>query len=101
MGAAEQKDEETRKSFPPAGEEQHRAYIVRRAFWSALGLVVSAVLVGFIGGYLLRVFIGSPTSRIITWLQICGAALLLWGTLFVRGWDIQTYGGVTLTERAN
>ena len=30
-----------------------------------------------------------------------GAGLLLWGTLFVRGYDIQTYGGVTLTERVN
>jgi hypothetical protein len=27
--------------------------------------------------------------------------LLLWGTLFVRGWDIQTIGGVTLVERVN
>ena len=26
---------------------------------------------------------------------------MLWGTLFVRGWEIQTYSGVTLVERVN
>ncbi|WP_429501153.1 hypothetical protein ACQUFY_28130 (plasmid) [Robbsia andropogonis] len=35
------------------------------------------------------------------WLQAGSAAILLWVTLFVRGWDIQTYGGRTLLEQAN
>lgn len=34
-------------------------------------------------------------------LQAMSAAILLWGTVFVRGWDIQSYGGATLTERVN
>ena len=34
-------------------------------------------------------------------LQIFGATVLLGATLFVRGWDIQSWGGVTLTERVN
>jgi hypothetical protein len=40
-------------------------------------------------------------AKHITWLQIAGTCLLLWGTLFVRGWDIQSFGGVTLSERVN
>jgi hypothetical protein len=100
MEAAEQKDNELRKTLPPA-VEPHRAYVVRKAFWSALGLVVAAVLAGLVGGWVLALLVGRPTDRIITGLQISGAGLLLWGTLFVRGWDIQTIGGVTLTERVN
>lgn len=34
-------------------------------------------------------------------LQVMGTSLLLWGTLFVRGWEIQTYSGVSFTERVN
>ena len=34
-------------------------------------------------------------------LQVVGASLLLWATLFVRGFEIQTNAGVTLTERVN
>lgn len=45
--------------------------------------------------------LGCSTPKLIAWLQIAGTCLLLWGTLFVRGWNIQTYGGVTLTERVN
>lgn len=33
--------------------------------------------------------------------QIVGAMLLLWATVFVRGWDIQTIKGVSLPERVN
>jgi hypothetical protein len=41
------------------------------------------------------------TPQTVVWLQIVGAGLLLWGTLFVRGWEIQTYSGVVFTERVN
>jgi len=101
MVVAEQKDEEIRKSFPPAGKEAHRAHVVRKAFWSSLGLVVATVLAGVVVGWVPELLVGRPTGQVITVLQIIGAALLLWGTLFVRGWDIQTIGGVTLTERVN
>ena len=34
-------------------------------------------------------------------MQLVAAGILLWATLFLRGWDIQSIGGVTLTERVN
>jgi hypothetical protein len=37
----------------------------------------------------------------IGFLQIAGTGLLLWATLFVRGWEIQSWGGNTLGERVN
>jgi hypothetical protein len=54
--------------------------------------------------------LGRGESSVLAWvreqpgsssLQIAGALILLCGTLAVRGWDIQTHGGVTLTERVN
>jgi hypothetical protein len=101
MMAAELKDNEAQKALRSGGKPRHGAYIVRRAFWTALALVIGAILLGLICGRVLRFFIGRPIPELVTWLQIIGAGLLLWGTLFVRGWDIQTYGGVSLTERVN
>jgi hypothetical protein len=93
MLAAELKDNEARKAFPSPDKPPHVAYIVRRAFWTALGVVIGAIFFGLICGRVLRAFIGTPTPEVVTWLQIIGAGLLLWGTLFVRGWEIQSYGG--------
>ena len=57
--------------------------------------------VGYLSGKALGC-VSSPTpTRLVPALQIVGATVLLWATLFVRGWDIQTLGGVTLTERVN
>lgn len=71
-----------------------------RAFWISLLSVVLSAGSGFCCGLVVR-SLGCVPSLLISVLQVLGAALLLWGTLFVRGWDIQTLGGVTLTERVN
>lgn len=44
---------------------------------------------------------GQATGVLARGLQIFGATIVLWATLFVRGWEIQTIGGITLTERVN
>ncbi len=98
----EEKDTEERKKFsqPPPPSEQ-RAFVIRRAFWSSLLLMIASVAIGYIVGQVTDKLLGSVPKIVITSLQITGAILLLWGTLFVRGWEIQSYGGVTLSERAN
>jgi ABC-type Fe3+ transport system permease subunit len=48
MLAAELKDNEARKAFLSPGKPPHVAYIVRRAFWTALGVVVGAIFLGLI-----------------------------------------------------
>jgi len=99
---AEGADEEVRKRFPqPPPPAEARAFKVRRAFWASLGLVLCSIAVGYAAGKVVAVITGPVTSTLVGTLQIVGATLLLWGTLFVRGWDIQTFGGVTLTERVN
>ena len=97
---AEQEDNAVRENFTSPSEDFHPSKVVRRAFFASLALVVVSGTFGY--------FIGTGATSIvcatsggIAWLQIIGACMLLWGTLFVRGWEIQTYSGVVLTERVN
>jgi len=100
--AAELADEEARKRFPqPKPPEEHRAVKLRRAVWESLVWVLSSIAAGYIGGRLLGTFSVQATGALIQALQVLGATVLLWATLFVRGWDIQSWDGVTLTERVN
>jgi hypothetical protein len=98
----EEMDNEERKNFPqPPPPEKPRIFIIRCAFWTSLFLVVLSGCIGYALGYAMALKIGCVDLYKITFLQIIGALFLLWGTLFVRGWEIQTFGGVTLTERVN
>jgi len=85
--------------IPAAGDEDS-IKIVSRAFWLSLILVLSSGAIGAGAGWALgAVASANPTG--VTVLQITGAGLLLWGTLFIRGWEIQTWKGQTLIERVN
>lgn len=95
------------KNLPHANAHQapstlsERAALVRRAFWQSAVLVAAAFGCGVLVADAVE---AAGYALIPAWqlrLQALSAALLLWGTVFVRGWDIQTYGGTTLTERAN
>lgn len=97
----EKKDEAIREKFPPAKGEEHRVCVIRRAFWRSLGLIIASALFGGLIGLFLCYFCNQPSSFMIIILQVVGVCLLLWGTLFIRGWEIQSYSGVTLTERVN
>jgi len=87
--------EGTRKEAPP------RSSVVRRAFIYSALLVILFCAIGYILGLLLGHMVICAKPWLISLLQIAGACLLLWGTLFVRGWEILSYGGVTLSERVN
>jgi len=75
--------------------------LIFRAFWRSLGLVLLSALVGLITGVILGHQLGHASRAVVVSLQAAGAMFLLWGTLFVRGWEIQTLGGVTVPERIN
>ncbi|MFP5419471.1 MAG: hypothetical protein ACLGHA_09995, partial [Gammaproteobacteria bacterium] len=99
--AAQDQDAKDRNNYSTHVEREHSAYIVRRAFLYSLLLVLLSAAIGYGGGLVLNAVLGCATTKFISWLQIAGACLLLWGTLFVRGWEIETYCGVTFTERVN
>jgi len=96
---AQRADDEVRKKLPqPPPPPEHSAFRVRRALWESLLWVLCSLAVGYLGGRLLNVVVGQATEMLVRTLQVVGATLLLWGTLFVRGWDIQTKGGISLTQ---
>lgn len=99
---AERADEKARKSLPqPPPPEEPGAFKLRRGLWGSLLGVLCSIAAGYIGGRLVGTVSGQPSGVLVRGLQVFGAVILLWATLFVRGWDIQTFGGVTLTERVN
>ena len=98
---AQEADGEARSHYTGESPREHSAYVVRRAFLYSFSLVLLFAAGGYGAGLLFVAFVGCAESTFIGPLQIVGAGLLLWGTLFVRGWDIQTYSGVTFVERVN
>ena len=98
---AEEEDNVLRSKREDKQTKERSALIVRRAFWQSLMFVATSALIGW-GLSFIIVFATSCTSaKVIAGLQIGGAMLFLWGTLFVRGWEIETWSGVSLTERVN
>lgn len=98
---AEQNDQSARKQYTDHVEPEPRADIVRAAFWTSLCLVLAFSGLGYGVGKLMHLLGRCATPETIAWAQVGGAALLLWGTLFVRGWEIQSWSGVQLTERVS
>jgi len=73
---------------------------LRQALFRSLFLVLLSGLVGLILSELTCRLFG-PSKSWLAALQVLGAMILLWATLAVRGWDVLTFSGVTLTERVN
>ncbi len=85
----------------PAASDDSTVDAVSHAFWGSLVLVLLSAAIGALAGAACRWLLTPVPGYIVKWLQITGTSLLLWGTLFVRGWEIQTYKGRTLVERVN
>ncbi len=102
MQAEEEKDAELRQAMGnPPNDQPHRAIVVQRAFFSSMILVLTSGLLGYTAGIAMASLGRCADTTTTSWLQISSAAILLWATLFIRGWEIQSFGGVTLTERVN
>jgi cytochrome c biogenesis protein CcdA len=98
----EEKDAQLRKMMGDRPVNlPHRALAVRRAFFDSLLLVLLFASLGYGVGIIMAKLGRCATVSTTAWLQIGGTCLLLWGTLFIRGWEIQTLSGVSLTERIN
>ena len=84
-----------RHSDPP------RAKKLRTALINSFLIVTAAGIIGFLTSLVMNIsnYKLTQTGKII--LQFSSALVLLWGTLFLRGWEIQSYNGETLTERIN
>ena len=99
MADEELADRQLRSTMGPPPPSEPAAFVVRRALGLAFLLVFPSVIAGYLFGLASRSAFGPPSVTMVTIAQIVGASLLLWGTLFVQGWPIQTFSGVTLVER--
>lgn len=88
------------RATPPA-ESRPGVYNLRQAFLRALQLVLASGGVGVALAKVLCWAYGRAGSSTIAGFQIASALLLLWATLAVLGWDIQTFKGGTLSEKVN
>lgn len=82
-------------------QREPAAFVICRAFWLSFAAVSISVVLGFAIGYVTTSLFGCANSSTITAIAGAGAGILLWGTLFVRGWQVQTFKGVSLSERVN
>ncbi len=101
---AEEEARQMKEAFGVAAsdspETRARVYVVRNAFWRSFLVCASAsvagVLISWAAGFYL-----AKDAETAAWIGTAGAAVLLWGTLAVRGWEIQSFKGVTVAERVN
>ena len=98
---AQKEDNDKLNAMDADAEEEVRHKVVRRAFVSSFFLVLVFAVVGYFAALLAIQLEICASAKLVAWLQVAGACTLLWGTLFVRDWEIQTTGGETLTERVN
>ncbi|MCM2398842.1 hypothetical protein NBH19_22435 [Rhizobium sp. S95] len=73
---------------------------IRRALVESLAWCIGAVFIGFIAGEICVILL-RPRTGLSAAFIIVGTTILLWATLASRGWSIQSFGGVTLSERLN
>lgn len=65
-------------------------------------LVAVSTIAGYLFGDLLAGSLPEGLRPMLgRYCQVLGVAIILWATIFVRGWEIQTYGGKTPADIAN
>ena len=73
---------------------------LREGLWQAFLWCLGSLAVGVLAGVTAPMLFGAWVEVAIGTV-IIGTLIILWGTLALQGWEIQTFGGVTLTERVN
>jgi hypothetical protein len=77
------------------------AEIIRRALWISCLCTIGAILLGYSIGFSLKCTVGAASTSTATFVQAVSAGVILIATLTVRGSEIQTYSGETLSEKVN
>jgi ABC-type dipeptide/oligopeptide/nickel transport system permease subunit len=74
---------------------------IRHSFKIGFGLALLTLIGGYGLGILLGYLLGPARRIIIALLQSFAALIILGATLSLAGWEIQTFGGKTLSEKVN
>lgn len=81
------------------GAEPRKIDLVREGLWQAFLLTFTALLFGSLLGLGVAQLAASKVA--VGLLGGLGALILLWALLGVRGWEIQTIRGTSLSEKVN
>lgn len=101
-------DEAERSQHPASAEppmqvaefKKKQLAILRSGWITSLGLMTYAAVVGLLLGRIALKEVGERPG-IAMLVGVCGGVLLLWSAIALRGWEIQTTDGETLTEKVN
>jgi hypothetical protein len=74
---------------------------IRGALFGAFFYTATAVMMAVLSAMLLSAEFGRPTISVVYAIQIIAASVILIATLALLGWEIQSYGGSSLPEKAN
>lgn len=74
---------------------------LKRSLFLSGTLMAGAAVLSTLLALLLRRFFGPLSPGLSAVLQATGAGILLWATVWELGWDIRSFGGQTLAERAH
>jgi hypothetical protein len=74
---------------------------IREAFFGAVWSTALAVVVGVLIACYASSWLGKPSGAIISLLQVAGTGIILVATLALLGWEIQSWKGHSLPEKAN
>lgn len=80
-------------------DEPSKIHYVRSALFQAFWICLISTLFG--AGIGLAAAHTMASTAIATGIIVAGTAILLWATLALQGWSIQSMKGHTLTERVN
>lgn len=72
-----------------------------RASYHQMSISVLILRVGLGLGTLWATRWPGTVLRYAPWVQLCSGAVFLWAVLGLVGWEVQTLGGTSATERAN
>jgi len=95
------------KQLPPeqlVGYEEaaaSRVAKIREGLFAAFFYTATAVIMAVLSAMLLSAEFGKPTMHTTYAIQIIAAAIILIATLALLGWEIQSWGGNSLPEKAN
>lgn len=84
----------------PNAAVSERIEVVRRGYREAGIWMLSALACGILVGLFLRSIVG-PVLLGAAIAAIFGTVILLWTTLALQGWTVQSFSDTTLTERVN
>jgi hypothetical protein len=74
---------------------------LKKSFLLSGLFVLGSVIAAYFTGICLTKLYSPATDAYIKALQVIGAALLLWPTLWELGWHLRSWGGSTLPERTH